>query len=166
MVAYKIDSAGSTTTTLNINNLGAVPVVRNASTAISTVYPVDSVAIFIYTVDGTTAYWKAADYDKNTTYTNVALGHGKTGACSTAAATTAKTASLSSYAIVTGGITAVEFTNGNTATTMTLNINSKGAKNVYYHGSSTIPKDLIGAGDIVTFNYSSQYHIIGIKKKN
>lgn len=66
MIAYKIGTAGSTTTTLNINNLGAVTVVKNATSAISTSFAVNSVILLVYTVDGTTAYWKAHDYDANT----------------------------------------------------------------------------------------------------
>lgn len=68
MIAYKIGIAGlSTGTTLNINNLGAIPVVRNVSTAISTAYAVQSVINLTYTVDTSgTAYWKISDYDSNT----------------------------------------------------------------------------------------------------
>lgn len=67
MIAYKIGVAASTTTTLNINGLGAVNVVRNATTAVSTVYPVNSVIFFVYTTDSDgTAYWKAHEYDSNT----------------------------------------------------------------------------------------------------
>lgn len=66
MIAYKIGTAGSTTTTLNINNLGEVPVIKNATSAISTSFPVNSVILLVYTLDGTTAYWKAHDYDANT----------------------------------------------------------------------------------------------------
>ena len=66
MIAYKVGVAGASTTTLNINGLGAVKVVRNATTAVSTVYPVNSVVFLVYTVDSGTAYWKAHDYDANT----------------------------------------------------------------------------------------------------
>lgn len=68
MIAYKIGIAGlSAGTTLNINNLGAIPVVRNVSTAISTAYAVQSVINLTYTVDTSgTAYWKISDYDSNT----------------------------------------------------------------------------------------------------
>ena len=66
MIAYKIGTAGSTTTTLNINNLGAVSVVKNATSAINTSFAVNSVILLVYTVDGETAYWKAHDYDANT----------------------------------------------------------------------------------------------------
>lgn len=66
-IAFKIGTAGSTTTTLNINNLGAVTVVKNATSAISTNFAVNSVIFLVYTVDSDgKAYWKAHDYDSNT----------------------------------------------------------------------------------------------------
>ena len=84
--------------------------------------------------------------------------------CSTAAATVAKTASLSSYTLTTGGIVAVRFTNGITVANPTLNITSKGAKAIYYNGAALTDTSLIKAGDTVTFIYSSQYHIIAINR--
>ena len=69
-VAYKIPIAGvSTGTTLNINDLGAVTVVRNATTLVGTAYAVNSIVRLTYTVDNGTPYWKIADYDANTTTT-------------------------------------------------------------------------------------------------
>lgn len=67
VLAYKIPVAGATATTLNINGLGAVTVVKNATSAISTNFAVNSVIFLVYTVDSNgTAYWKAHDYDSNT----------------------------------------------------------------------------------------------------
>ncbi|WP_405379129.1 hypothetical protein [Phascolarctobacterium sp.] len=66
MVLYKIPIAGASTTKLNINSLGAVTVVRNVTTAISTAYAAKALVLLTYTLDGTTAYWKVADYDSNT----------------------------------------------------------------------------------------------------
>ena len=66
MIAYKVGVAGASTTTLNINGLGAVKVVKNNNTGISTSFAVNSVLFLVYTVDGSTAYWKAHDYDSNT----------------------------------------------------------------------------------------------------
>lgn len=77
-ILYKVPTAGSTSTTLNINGLGAVTVVRNATTGISTSCPVDGVLLLTYTVDSSgTAYWKTADYDANTK--NTAGTSNKTG---------------------------------------------------------------------------------------
>lgn len=61
-IAYKIGVAGASTTTLNINGLGAVTVYRNNS-KITTHLPVNTVVLLVY--DGT--YWRWADYDSNTT---------------------------------------------------------------------------------------------------
>ena len=67
MIAYKIGNAGDTTTTLNLNDLGEIKVVKNNNTGISTSYGVGSIVILVYTVDSDgTAYWKVADYDTNT----------------------------------------------------------------------------------------------------
>lgn len=66
-VLYKTNVAGiSGGTTLNINNLGAVSVKRNASTAITTTYPVGSVVMFTYSTTDGIGYWLTADYDANT----------------------------------------------------------------------------------------------------
>ena len=65
-IAYKVNIAGASNLTLNINNLGAVAVVRNVNTAVTTHYGVNSVVILTYTVDNGTAYWKLSDYDSDT----------------------------------------------------------------------------------------------------
>lgn len=67
MIAYKPSIAGATGLTLNINNLGAVAVVRNTSSAVTTHYGVGSILMLVYTVDSDgTTYWKIADYDSDT----------------------------------------------------------------------------------------------------
>lgn len=66
-VAYKTNIAGiSGGTTLNINGLGAISVRRNASTAVTTTYPVGSVIILTYSTTDGVGYWLTADYDVNT----------------------------------------------------------------------------------------------------
>ena len=82
--------------------------------------------------------------------------------CSTAEATVAKLASLSGYTLHDHGIVSVKFTNAVPANS-TLNINSKGAKSIYYQGSA-ITGDVIKAGDVATFIYSTQYHLIAIDR--
>ena len=62
------------------------------------------------------------------------------GTCSTAAATAAKTVNITTgtldSTLSAGTRVTVKFTNANTANTPTLNVNSKGAKNIYYRGSA------------------------------
>lgn len=98
----------------------------------------------------------------DTTYTNVKLGQGYA-TCSTAAATAAKTASLSSYTLATGGIVAVKFTNAVPASA-TLNVNSKGAKSIYYKGAA-ITAGIIQAGDTATFMYDgTRYQLLTVDR--
>ena len=113
-----------------------------------------------YVYDGTQWVWVSQGNDSNTTYTPPKLGSGY-GTCSTSSGT-ALTASLTDYTLVTGGIVTVKFTNAVPAGA-TLNINSKGAKSIYYRGAA-ITAGVIEAGDIATFVYSSQYHLIAIDK--
>ena len=97
-----------------------------------------------------------------TTYTPEKLGFGLA-SCSTAASTTAKTATLSNYELVTNSVVSVKFTYDVPASA-TLNINSKGAKSIYHRGYP-IKANIIKAGDIATFIYNgTYYHLIGIDK--
>jgi hypothetical protein len=69
MIAYKVGTAGkSGGTTLNINGLGAISVVHNVTTAVSTHYGINSVVLLVYTRDSSAnAYWKVVNYyDSNT----------------------------------------------------------------------------------------------------
>ena len=96
----------------------------------------------------------------DTTYTPAKLGFGY-GTCATAAATTAKTVTLSNYVLTTGGYISVKFTYAVPASA-TLNVNSKGAKSIYYKGSA-ITAGVIKAGDMATFVYDgSKYHLVSI----
>ncbi|MBR5305605.1 MAG: hypothetical protein IKU47_01665 [Oscillospiraceae bacterium] len=147
--------------TLNVNGTGAKPIYRYGTTVASTGttttgWTAGAVQMFVYDGSG----W-IRDYWNNTTYTNAGLGQGY-GTCSTAAATTAKVVSLSSYSLTANGIVAVKFTNDVPASA-TMNINSKGAKNIYHHGAA-IKAGVIKAGDIATFIYSSQYHLIAVDR--
>ncbi len=60
--------------------------------------------------------------------------------CSTAAATAAKVVTLdsgdSNWALRKGAIIGVKFTNSNTASSVTLNVNSSGAKSIYYNNAA------------------------------
>lgn len=60
--------------------------------------------------------------------------------CSTAAATAAKVVTLdsgdSNWALRKGAIIGVKFTNSNTASSVTLNVNSTGAKSIYYNNAA------------------------------
>ena len=65
------------------------------------------------------------------------------GTCSTGISTAAKTVTIKSgsFELATGAQIIVKFSSPNTASNPTLNVNSTGAKNIYYNGS------LISTGD-------------------
>lgn len=81
------------------------------------------------------------------------------GTCSTAAATAAKTVSLSGFSLFTGVTVAVMFSNGNTAANPTLNINSTGAKPIYYRNAALTSSTagIISKNGVYLFVYSGSY---------
>ena len=154
------NSNSASTPTLNVNSTGAKPIYRYGTTAASTSQSSSgwrAGAVQMFTYDGTG--W-VRDFWENSTYSNIGLGHGYA-TCSTAADTVAKTVSSSSYALSTGGIVAIKFSNAVPANA-TLNINSKGAKYIYYKGAK-ITAGIIKAGDIATLMYDgTQYQLLSI----
>ena len=151
--------------TLDVNGLGAKPIYISQGIAVEMGTQWNSAysALFIYnSTRFTGGCWDFFyGYDSNTTYTPVKLGFGYA-TCDTAAATSAKTAALSSYTLTTGGIVSVKFTNA-VGAGATLNINSKGAKAIYHKGAA-IAAGVIEAGDTATFIYSTRYHLIALDK--
>ena len=137
--------------TLNINSTGAKSIYYNGSAITDDIIKAGDTATFIY--DGTNYNLIATN-----NITNVSMGFGY-GECSTVAPTKAKTVSISNYKLTNGGIVSIKFTNKVTVGS-TLNINSTGAKSIYYNGSA-ITDDIIKAGDTVTFIYDgTNYNLI------
>lgn len=129
------------------------------STSAATSWQAGSVVALTY--DGTN--WVIDNWlNDNTTYSNASLGQGR-GTCSTAEETAAKVVTLTSYALTTGGIVSIYFSTANTADAPTLNINSKGAKNIFVDGivvSATNPLKW-DADSTLTFIYDgTQYHLV------
>ena len=150
--------------TFNINNTGAKSVWYNTALITTASLGMAGTANrpMVFAYDGTQFVFIGWSIDNNTTYTNAGLGQGY-GTCSTAASTAAKTVSLSNYALTTNGIVTVKFTNAVPANA-TMNINSKGAKSIYYRGKA-ITTGVINAGDTATFIYNgSQYILIALDK--
>ena len=84
------------------------------------------------------------------------LGSG-IGVCSTSSGT-ALTVSLTDYELVQNGFVAVTFENDVPANA-TLNVNSKGAKPIYYKGAA-IEADTIKADDTVMFCYNGSQYVV------
>lgn len=150
--------------TLNVNSTGAKPIKYNgAVVTTSELWTAGEAGILtMFQYDGTNWVWFAHGIDYNTTYTPEKLGIG-IGECSTAASTTAKEATLSGYELKENGLVAVKFTYAVPASS-TLNINSKGAKAIYYQGAAIVDQ-VIRAGYTATFAYDgTNYVLISVDK--
>ena len=81
--------------------------------------------------------------------------------CSTAAATAAKTATISGFKLFTGAVAYIKFSIKNTAANPTLNISSTGAKAIQYQGAA-ISSSYLNANRTYAFVYDgSVYQLIG-----
>ncbi len=89
------------------------------------------------------------------------------GTCSTAAATAAKVVACTGFALKTGAHIRVKFTVTNTVTPtaaapITLNVNSTGAKNIFYHGSAAFSAGYLSANRVIDFVYDgTQFAVVG-----
>lgn len=82
--------------------------------------------------------------------------------CSTAAATAAKTVSYSGFSLTAGATIIVKFTYANSAENATLNVNSTGAKAIYYMGAKMVP-GVIRNNTYCELLYDGSYwHIINL----
>ena len=113
-------------------------------------------------------YTKSQVYTKTETDTKLngkanASNSNGIGICSTAESTTAKVVSITNYSQTTGCLAVVKFTYAIPASS-TLNINSLGAKPIYFMGSA-ITSGIIIANDVVTFLYDgSKYNLLSIDR--
>ena len=81
--------------------------------------------------------------------------------CSTAAATAAKTATISGFKLFTGAVAYIKFSVKNTAANPTLNISGTGAKAIQYEGAA-ISSHYLNANRTYAFIYDgSAYQVIG-----
>ena len=73
--------------------------------------------------------------------------------CDTEGNIAAKIIALNDYELLSGGSLKVKFLNKNTANNVTLNINSKGAKALYYHGKRVSSSNTWEANEVVEIYY-------------
>ncbi len=147
------------TPTLNVNNTGAKSILIGTSTPNTTTnafkWSNNSVLMFMY---NGTSYVFLAVRAANTTLNGGGNWFGKS---TTAAGTGAKTASIPTYRLVMGTIVSVLFTTANTVSgSITLNINSTGAKTVYVNNATTSVSNslLWDANEVLTFVYDGSYY--------
>ena len=166
VIAVKFSNTDATTGTqkkIKVNNTNAYPVWYKDTSAIqlSGKEAGTKNAYTYYVFDGTHWVWVSNGWDDDTTYVPQPLGFGYA-SCTTVAATTAKTASLSNYQLQNGGLVVVYF-KYDVPAQATLNINSRGAKEIHF-GSSRITSGVIKAGDRCLFIYNGNYMLIAIDR--
>ena len=126
-IIYVPKVAGASTTTLNLNGLGAKTCYYTGTAKLTTHYAVGTPILFTYSGGA----WKRADfYTDSNTYTSAW--------CGTAAATAAKTATCTNYTLKANSYVHILIRYANTvAGAITLNINSTGAKPIYINGAAS-----------------------------
>lgn len=77
--------------------------------------------------------------------------------CTTAAATAAKTVTYDGFSLVTGATILVKFTNGNSASNPTLNVNSTGAKSINWNGNNIASSSIIKSYTVYELVYDGSY---------
>lgn len=96
------------------------------------------------------------------THSNASLGQGY-GDCYTTGSATEKVVDIYGYNLENGGVVSVKFIYSVPASAK-ININGKGAKEIYYKGSA-ITNDIIKSNDTATFVYDGlRYHLISIDR--
>lgn len=164
--AYNNKIVNAASATLNVNSLGAKPIYYQNAVIPESRWPLGSLGIFVYntTIVSTGCWIMNYSYGANSTYSNASLGTGY-GTCTTAAATAAKAVTLDSYALAVGGYVSVKFSNAITVANATLNINSRGAKPIFFNGAA-LAANVISANDIVTFVYDgTNYNLVSVDGK-
>ena len=146
---------------LDVNNTGEKSIYIGNSTPNSTIntltWSANTVLYFIY--DGT--YWR---YLGNMAAANVQRPEGGGSwyvESTTAAATATKVASYTGFTLVQGAVVAVKFSKANTVIgAIKLNVNSTGAKTIYYKNAATSASNALlwNAGATVLFVYDGSYY--------
>lgn len=89
-----------------------------------------------------------------------------TGTCSTAIGTAAKDVTIAGYTLAAGHMLLITLTNGNNVASMTLNVNSTGAKNIYIGGVAvTATAGTFAAGGLMALIYDgTNFHLVGSQR--
>ena len=146
------------TPTLNVNSTGAKSIYVGASTpsATTNVLKWSANTMVYFLCDGTNYR-----YLTSVSAASVTPSRGANtwyGTSNTSASTQAKTSTIDNYVLTKGSLISITFSTANTYTTakITLNINSTGAKDIYYKGAVTSSTNTLlwNANETLTFIYN------------
>ena len=105
--------------------------------------------------------WDTDTWSFNTIFTYANIGYFE---CNTAAATAEKTVTASGYMLTIGGAFKIKMVNANTANNVTLNINSQGAKALYYQGERASATNSWDDNEVVEIYYDgTSYYANNVK---
>lgn len=140
IVNLKNANTAQSALTLNVNSTGAKTIRWNGTVTSSSTYAMTATQYNCY-YDGT--YWNMdSGYEARSARVSASADIATKGrarptfTCSTGASTVAKTVSVSGYSIATRDEVLIYFSNTNTASNPTLNVNSTGAKPIKVFGTS------------------------------
>lgn len=157
------------TPTLNVNSTGAkeIRIGNTAPNATSNALKWSANTVLFFVYDGT--YFRYVASKAAGTAIQPDGAGSWYGTCSTAASTAAKTSSITNFRLVPGAVVHLVCSTANTYASgaITLNVNSTGAKNIYYNNAVTSASNslLWDAGETVTFVYSGSYwYFVGKSK--
>lgn len=152
--------------TLNVNSTGAKTIKVNGTTTSSSSYSLTAQYYNCY-YDGTN--WCMNTYEANSAVVSASCSGNASTAdytrgtayCSTAAGTAAKVVNMRGYVLATGGAFPITFANANSAASkLTLNINSKGAKDLWINGAVTSATNYtLPAGTYMCYYDGNNYYI-------
>lgn len=139
----------------SISTLNAIKAVQSG---LNTAAPAANQTVMLFNADGT----PAGKYPALQLVQDGAKTGSGYGSCSTDATTVAKVATLSDFILIKNVPVSILFTKAVGVANATLNINSTGAKPMYYLGTAIQP-GIIRPNTIVTFVYDgTNYNIVGI----
>lgn len=98
--------------------------------------------------------------DSITDLAKIAIAYGT---CNTAASTAAKTVAISNFILLTGSIVSIRFTYG-IISASTLNVNSTGAKSIYYHNAAIIPGIVTNGSNVMLQYDGTNWNIISVER--
>lgn len=152
LILYKTPVAGATTTTLNLNSLGAKTIYTSGTTKLTTHFPANQPMLLVYSTDTDNGCWKAVDFYNSDTRPQAQ--------CNTAAATAAKVADMTYFTATDKSYLMVNIRYANTsASKITLNVNSTGAKDIYINGTvSSSTNYTLPAGSYLVYYSNSKYY--------
>lgn len=165
IVYFQNQNTAASALTLNVNGTGAKTIKIDRTTTSSSSYNLKAQYYNCY-YDGT--YWCLTSHEVNDAVWAVSSDFATqadytrgTAYCTTAAGTAAKVVNMRGYVLATGGAFPITFTNTNSAASkLTLNINSKGAKDLWINGAVTSSTNhTLPAGTYMCYYNGTKYMI-------